>query len=306
MGRLINEIGNKYGKLTVLYRAENSGKIVKWHCVCDCGNEIDVAGTSLRSGNTKSCGCYQREQAAASNIKRGRPINIGDTFGELTVIEQLPYKIRNGKKQRQFLTQCSCGEFVSISGAELLRKEIHRCQKCNNKLSSERTVIREEGNKYGKLTVIEEAGRDKDGRVLWRCQCDCGNEKITLGKSLRAGLVLSCGCLHSKGEAKIEKILNNLNIIFIKQYHTDELKSEKNHYLYFDFYLPDNNIIIEYQGEQHYQNIHSWYNEEGFNQLRQRDEQKRIFCKNKNIKLIEIPYTDYNVLNEEYIRRVIK
>lgn len=306
MGRLINEIGNKYGKLTVLYRAENSGKIVKWHCVCDCGNEIDVAGTSLRSGNTKSCGCYQREQAAASNIKRGRPINIGDTFGELTVIEQLPYKIRNGKKQRQFLTQCSCGEFVSISGAELLRKEIHRCQKCNNKLSSERTVIREEGNKYGKLTVIEEAGRDKDGRVLWRCQCDCGNEKITLGKSLRAGLVLSCGCLHSKGEAKIEKILNNLNITFIKQYHTDELKSEKNHYLYFDFYLPDNNIIIEYQGEQHYQNIHSWYNEEGFNQLRQRDEQKRIFCKNKNIKLIEIPYTDYSVLNEEYIRRVMK
>lgn len=306
MGRLINEIGNKYGKLTVLYRAENSGKIVKWHCICDCGNEVDVAGSSLRSGNTKSCGCYQREQAIASNIKRGRPINIGDTFGELTVIEQLPSKIRSGKKQRQFLTQCSCGEFVSISGAELLRKEIHRCQKCNNKLTSERSVVREEGNKYGKLTVIEEAGRDKDGRVLWRCQCDCGNEKITLGKSLRAGLVLSCGCLHSKGEAKIEKILNNLNITFVKQYHIDELKSEKNHYLYFDFYLPDYNIIIEYQGEQHYQNIHSWYNEEGFNQLRQRDEQKRIFCKNKNIKLIEIPYTDYRVLNEEYIRRVIK
>ena len=41
MPRLIDETGNRYGRLTVLYRASNSGKTVKWHCLCDCGQELD-------------------------------------------------------------------------------------------------------------------------------------------------------------------------------------------------------------------------------------------------------------------------
>lgn len=51
------------------------------------------------------------------------------------------------------------------------------------------------GNKYGKLTVIETAGRDKWGRVLWRCQCDCGNTEITTKSILDQGKKRSCGCL---------------------------------------------------------------------------------------------------------------
>lgn len=103
MPRLIDETGNKYGRLTVLYRANNTGKTVKWHCLCDCGQELDVAGSSLRSGNTKSCGCLQRDKAIESNIKRGRPINPGDVFGELTVIKQLPSKIAKiGEKTKIF------------------------------------------------------------------------------------------------------------------------------------------------------------------------------------------------------------
>ena len=58
MGRFIDETGNKYGSLTVLHKAETpKGKPIKWRCQCDCGNEVDVYGTSLRNGNTKSCGC---------------------------------------------------------------------------------------------------------------------------------------------------------------------------------------------------------------------------------------------------------
>lgn len=64
MPKLINEIGNKYGKLTVLERAKTKKKGVYWHCRCECGNEVDVLGTSLRNGNTKSCGCLQKEKAS--------------------------------------------------------------------------------------------------------------------------------------------------------------------------------------------------------------------------------------------------
>ena len=71
MGKFIDETGNKYGSLTVLYKAETEkGKPIKWHCLCECGNEKDILGTMLRNGNTKSCGCLQRKRTAESNIER--------------------------------------------------------------------------------------------------------------------------------------------------------------------------------------------------------------------------------------------
>jgi hypothetical protein len=48
---------------------------------------------------------------------------------------------------------------------------------------------------YGKLTVIERAGTDKEGRALWRCSCECGGEKITNSHSLKRGDCKSCGCI---------------------------------------------------------------------------------------------------------------
>lgn len=54
----------------------------------------------------------------------------------------------------------------------------------------------ETGNRYGRLTVIERAPvTDKKGRAYWRCVCDCGNERIVVGESLRHGNTKSCGCL---------------------------------------------------------------------------------------------------------------
>ena len=49
--------------------------------------------------------------------------------------------------------------------------------------------------KFGKLTVIEYAGSNSEGKSLFRCLCDCGNETTVLGKLLRNGTTKSCGCL---------------------------------------------------------------------------------------------------------------
>jgi hypothetical protein len=53
------------------------------------------------------------------------------------------------------------------------------------------------GQHFGRLVVIEEAGRDKIGRVLWRCQCECPRSNICVisGGDLRSGHSASCGCL---------------------------------------------------------------------------------------------------------------
>ena len=55
------------------------------------------------------------------------------------------------------------------------------------------------GRKYGRLTVIGEAERDKFGHICWKCACECGAETDALGTHLRNGLKASCGCLHKEG-----------------------------------------------------------------------------------------------------------
>ena len=51
------------------------------------------------------------------------------------------------------------------------------------------------GKKFGRLIVVAREGVTKDRLATWRCKCDCGNETIVDGKSLRTGHTRSCGCL---------------------------------------------------------------------------------------------------------------
>jgi len=62
MGRpLIDIAGKKYGRLTVTDTKKLVGKHTMWNCLCDCGNNVAVAGENLRSGKQSSCGCFQKE-----------------------------------------------------------------------------------------------------------------------------------------------------------------------------------------------------------------------------------------------------
>ena len=74
MAHLKDEIGNRYGSLLVVNRAENHGTRAAWVCKCDCGKTTIVAGKTLRSGLTKSCGHTQYE---------GKTITHGMTNTEL-------------------------------------------------------------------------------------------------------------------------------------------------------------------------------------------------------------------------------
>ena len=57
MGKFKNEKGKTYGELVVLKRAKNINTSAAWLCLCACGDKKTIRGTSLRSGNTTSCGC---------------------------------------------------------------------------------------------------------------------------------------------------------------------------------------------------------------------------------------------------------
>lgn len=75
--------GQKFGRLTVIERAPNvpdkNGRyITKWRCLCECGNYIDVATGNLKRGNTKSCGCYNRDMIVERNRKSRQCVGVFD------------------------------------------------------------------------------------------------------------------------------------------------------------------------------------------------------------------------------------
>ena len=74
MRQVINLVGKKYGRLTVIERGETDKRgQVFWMCHCVCGTEkVKVRGSNLRSGMTKSCGCLRAERIRAANsLPRG-------------------------------------------------------------------------------------------------------------------------------------------------------------------------------------------------------------------------------------------
>ena len=54
------------------------------------------------------------------------------------------------------------------------------------------------GQRFGRLTVVEESGRDSNGRVMYLCKCDCNNYTVVRAYSLRNGSCRSCGCLRKE------------------------------------------------------------------------------------------------------------
>lgn len=109
----------------------------------------------------------------------------------------------------------------------------------------------------------------------------------------------------SRGEIKIEEILEEAGLPFKMEYIFPDLKSPSGRPLRFDFVIFDDDgkidFIIEYQGKQHYEPSSKYGGKKGFYQQQYNDNKKRRFCALNNYKLIEIPYTDEYQIDYDYI-----
>ena len=147
--------------------------------------------------------------------------------------------------------------------------------------------------KFGKLTVIKRVSKPNNVNqnrqyAFWLCQCECGNTCVVNGTYLRNGDTQSCGCIKSKGEYKIAKILQE-NKIFFEQQKTCKDKA----LLPFDFYV-NNQYLIEYDGEQHFNKRD--FLEDKYDYIQKHDNIKNEYCKNNNIPLIRISYKHFKNL----------
>lgn len=288
---LTNQI---FGKLKVLERAENTkDNKAQWLCQCDCGNKRIVVGKYLRNGSVKSCKECARKGINSINLTNKK-------FGRLTVIEST-----NEKRGSSIIWKCKCDcGTICYKPSIDLRRGITKSCGCLQKESRQGAKTDLKGQKIGKLIVIEETEQRSYEGVLWNCKCECGNFKLVSTYSLTHKRILSCGCLNSIMNSKIEKILQELNIEYEKEKIFSGCYDKKS--LRFDFYLPKYNLCIEYDGIQHFEPISYWKGEEGFYDLKNKDSIKNKYCKDNNILLIRIPYYDKEKINTQYIEELLK
>ena len=230
----------------------------------------------------------------------------GQDFGYWHVLERTNNSPRG---EAYWLCKCSkCGKIKPVKGSHLRNGSTTQCKECSFKEIQQLKVKDEKGKIYGYLLVERRATEEEKPRhdktgAYWVCTCtNCGTKNIVVyGDYLRNGSTQSCGCIKSSNELKIDKMLDILSIKYIKQQSFENLKSDNNYILFFDYgiYNNDNLIyLIEYDGEQHfkYRDNNGWNNKENFEKLRKNDLLKNQYCFEHNIPIIRIPYNkDYNL-----------
>ena len=156
------------------------------------------------------------------------------------------------------------------------------------------------GKQIGDLLVLEMTDQRSNGAVIWKCQDINTDEIIYRRTDLVYNYVSKKYKVNfssmSKGEIVIFFTLKYNNIQFEFQKTFDNCRYPNTNYCpKFDFYI-NNQYIIEYDGEQHYQEIELFDQTINFEQRQINDEFKNQWCKNNNIPLIRIPYTHLNDL----------
>ena len=175
MSKIFNIAGSRFGRLVAV---EPTGEVryseVVWRCLCDCGNETHVVRGSLTSGNTKSCGCLNRNNIA------------GKRFGRLIAIE--PTKDRkSGHVVWRCL--CDCGNIANVSLGKLTSGHTKSCG-CLRVPSGNIT-----GKRFGRLIAVKPTEKRHNSEIVWHCLCDCGNTAYIMRSDLTSGNTKSCGCL---------------------------------------------------------------------------------------------------------------
>ena len=228
----------------------------------------------------------------------------GQRFNRLTILEYDKEKSKPGRAY--WICKCDCGNIKSIRSDQLKNGNTRSCGCYKIELFVNNTKKDLTGQKFGKLTALYPTDKRAGHHIMWHCRCDCGNECDVSGAMMSIGHVQSCGCLTSVGEANISKVLNEHNISFEKEkIFKDFIYSDTNAYPRFDFYLPDYNRLIEFDGQQHYEEVKHFITT--LDERKERDYLKNKYAKSHNIDLVRIPYIERDnitldlILGDKYL-----
>lgn len=234
------------------------------------------------------------------NLERFKNI-VGEKFNRLTVIAPTDERTSDGSVV--WLCQCDCGNIIKCNTKKLRNKNTRSCgclqkETVSNRRKKDLTNIR-----FGNLAAISPTQERRHGSVVWDCICDCGNYHKASAETLLSGHCKSCGCIRSRGNQKVKEVLQTMQINFKPEYfvYINDIRYA------FDFAIfnNENNVIcfIEYDGVLHFEqdDYHGWNNEKSWEKTKRNDKIKTQYAQKNKIPLIRIPYTDFEILNKQYI-----
>ena len=205
--KFIDLTGNRYGRLAVSSFAGMKEQGTKgrkasfWNCTCECGETAVIAGSRLKNGETKSCGCLAREvssangKSAQSREHGTRFVDlVGQRFGRLTVVSYAGSSRKKSSRGGPSIWNCicDCGRKATANTSDL------RCggrESCGCSRSNLRGLLEIDlnGESFGCLTVIGIATK-ANKFTRWACQCDCDEFTTASTSSLLTGQIRDCGC----------------------------------------------------------------------------------------------------------------
>ena len=251
-----------------------------------------------------------QQEVEAIPIGRAKII-IGETRNRLTICDRGPTP---SSKKTQVICQCSCGQYTMINLQDFLsgkvkscgcyssEKKIERCKKTAVDFTqSDRNI-----NPFYKY--ISPTSQRKHSQIVWEIECrkckkhyfEAPNELIS-EKRTHGSNPCECYRKYSIGVQKIKYVLEENNIEYHMEKTFDTCVSPKGNLLSFDFYLPNFNILIEYDGEQHFKTAFGQQEEKLILQQLY-DNIKTEWCSKNNIKLIRIPYNHKNIKISDIIQ----
>lgn len=200
----------------------------------------------------------------------------------------------------------SCSNVFTTSLAAIEASDGH-CLQCglkicnlNSRLSKEE--VEKRINKINGNKLLNPEDYEGNDVMNLRIQCSCGNIFVTSLADYEYSMVNRCKiCSNriSKGEYKVMTILDKYKISYEPEYKFFDCKDKRP--LPFDFYLKEHNLIIEYDGGGHYFPI---FGEESFIKTQKHDLIKNKYCKDHNIKLIRIPYWEFDNIEEIIVKEL--
>lgn len=158
-------------------------------------------------------------------------------------------------------------------------------------------------NLYCKLNYIDAIAIDFSeeywgGSQGIKFKCSCGNEFHTSLNLFRTGVNRCKKCANSKSKYQLmtEQFLKENSVEFRKEFRFDDCRNIFT--LPFDLYIQSKNILIEVDGQFHYEPV---FGEDNLKKTQTNDEIKNKYCKENNIKLIRIPYWEFDKNNYKNI-----
>lgn len=266
-------------------------------CRCKiCGYEWEGAPSVLLYGG--GCSICGRKKAALhkkNNSEKRITDIINKTRPEIKIIGD--YTGYNN----MIKCQCILDDTIWESKVSNIINGTAGCPTCRNNRTHERCALTQE-EFVSKIESISPHLQviGKYYNIDTPIKMYCKNDNYYFDGSPRSLLYKSAGCpkcFESLGERKLRMILEKHNISYIPQHSFEDCVYINK--LRFDIYCPDYNVVIEYQGKQHYEPVdfagkgEEWANNQ-FILGQQRDNIKRQYCIDKNIRLIEVPYWDYD------------